>query len=78
MARALRIIGLLWMTACAVLWLYVGLFTAAPSIGAGWPNWTLPRLWADSRFGLTFLPILLAIPGALLWDRGRKLDRNHD
>lgn len=78
MAKTLRIIGIAWMAACAALWLYIGLFTPEPSFGRGWLNWTLPRLLADSRFGLTFLPIILAIPGALIWQRGRSTGRVPD
>lgn len=73
MAKALRIVGIGWIAACAAIWLYIGFFTPTPDIGDGWLRWTVPRLLADSRFGLTFLPILLAIPGAYLWDKGRKM-----
>ena len=72
MAKALRIVGLIWMAACAVLWLWTGFFTPTPDLGEGWLNWTAPRMLADNRFGLTFLPILLAIPGAWLWQRGKR------
>lgn len=73
MAKALRVVGILWMGGCAVLWLYIGFFTPLPEVGERWLNWAMPRLLADSRFGLTFLPILLAIPGALVWDYRRRV-----
>lgn len=60
------------MALCGALWLYVGFFIPTPDIGDGWPTWTAPRLWADSRFGLTMVPILLAIPGAYLWSWGKR------
>ena len=72
MAKLAQGVGGLWIALCVVLWLYIGFFTPEPDIGAGAFNWTLPRLLADSRFGLTFVPILLAIPGASLWAWGRK------
>lgn len=70
--KAARIIGLIWMGLCAVLWLYVGVFAPAPEIAASWPSWTAARMLADTRFGLTFLPILLAIPGAYVWQWGKR------
>ncbi|KNH03090.1 hypothetical protein J121_2869 [Qipengyuania citrea LAMA 915] len=54
------------------LWLYIGLFIPTPDIGDGWLGWTLPRMLADTRFGLTMAPIILAIPGVWFWQRGRK------
>lgn len=71
MRKAARFVGIAWMALCAALWLYVGVFVAQPFAPDLWPGFTLPRLLADSRFGLTFLPILLAIPGAYLWAWGK-------
>lgn len=72
MARALQFFGVTWMAVCAALWIYIGLFTPTPDIGDGWMSWTVPRMIADTRFGLTFVPILMAVPGAWIWDFGRK------
>jgi hypothetical protein len=63
-----QVSGGIWMALCAALWLWVGL--SGPNC-AGFP-FTTPRLLCESRFGLTFLPILLAIPGAGLWAWGRR------
>lgn len=71
MAKALQIVGLLWIAICVLLWVWAGFLSFEPNAAAGWMSWSLPRLLAESRFGLTMVPILLAIPGALLWQAGR-------
>jgi len=75
MAKTLHVVGLVWMVACAVLWLYFGLIVPEPFDPDRFGGFTLPRLLAESRYGLTILPLLLAIPGAWLWRRyGRPAD----
>lgn len=48
--------------------------TVRPSaaIGNGWLNWTMPRLLADSRFGLKFGPIRSAVPRLWATQPGRR------
>jgi len=77
MRTAMKYVGFVWMALCVALWVYVGFFTSTPDLGDGWLQWTLPRMFADTRLGLTFAPILLAIPGAYLWEWGRR-DRVKD
>lgn len=77
MKKTIKYVGLVWMALCVALWVYVGFFTPTPDLGDNWLQWTLPRMFADTRLGLTFVPIFLAIPGAYLWERGRR-DRVKD
>ena len=67
MRRVARIVGLVWMAACAILWLWVGLVWEFDPL-ATWPtlsNWSVVALLADSKLGLTLVPILLG--GAGYW-----------
>jgi hypothetical protein len=74
MRQAAVVVGVVWIVACIALWLWIGFFWDFDPI-ATWPalsNWSVVSLLADSKLGLTFVPILLAIPGAGLikWGSG--------
>lgn len=72
MRRAARIVGVVWMVACAILWLWVGLVWDFDPL-ATWPtlsNWSVISLLADSKLGLTFVPILLGGVGFVIFRWG--------
>lgn len=69
MNAVLRVIGAGWMLACFGLWVWIGANPIAPD-GDG-VSWSVSTMARDSQYGLTFLPLLLAIPGAFLFRRGR-------
>lgn len=72
MRLAARIIGIAWMAACAILWLWVGLIwdwnpaTSFPFLS----NWSVFTLLQDSKFGLTMVPILLGGVGVVILEWG--------
>ncbi|PAL24536.1 hypothetical protein [Sphingopyxis sp. GW247-27LB] len=72
MRQAARIIGIAWMVACVGLWIWAGFFldwsplASYPSLA----NWSVVTLLQDSKFGLTMLPIILAVPGYALYRWG--------
>lgn len=72
MRRAAMFLGIVWMVACAALWLWVGLIWDFDPL-ATWPalsNWSVVALLADSKLGLTMVPILLAFVGFALFRWG--------
>ena len=72
MRRAAMIVGIVWMVACAALWLWVGLVWDFDPL-ATWPalaNWSVVGLLADSKLGLTAAPILLGGVGFALYRWG--------
>jgi len=72
MRRAAMFLGIVWMVACAALWLWVGLIWDFDPL-ATWPrlsNWSVIALLADSKLGLTMGPILLGGMGYALYRWG--------
>lgn len=72
MRLAARIVGIVWMVACAILWLWVGLIWDFDPL-ATWPalsNWSVVSLLADSKLGLTVGPILLGGVGYVIFRWG--------
>lgn len=70
MRQAAKVVGIVWMVACAALWVWVGMiWQYEPDLG-NWLPWTLPRLLEESKFGLTMVPILLGGMGYALYRWG--------
>ena len=74
MRLAARVLGIVWMLACAILWLWIGLIwdweplSSFPYLS----NWSVITLLQDSKLGLTMVPILLGAIGYALFDWGRR------
>ena len=74
MRKAARVVGIIWIVACAVLWIWIALISDFHPL-ASWPalsNWSVVTLLADTKAGLTFLPILLAMVGAAIYSWGTR------
>jgi hypothetical protein len=72
MKGAAKITGLIWMAACAALWLYMGFVTPENNCEGWGPGWLGPRMFCEAGFGIFMVPILLATPGLALWRWGSK------
>tara|TARA_R110002124_G_scaffold287185_1_gene471068 strand:+ start:2461 stop:2721 length:261 start_codon:yes stop_codon:yes gene_type:complete len=64
-----KIVGALWMGACALLWLSTGFvdYGIAGNLPPIFANWGVVGLIAAGGFGLSFFFILLGGVGYLLW-----------
>lgn len=71
MKSVLRILGGFWIAGCAALWLWINLHPVIHVNGGG-STFSLSQLMVDSQFGLTGVPLVLAIPGAYLWGLGKR------
>ncbi|MBL9065551.1 MAG: hypothetical protein JNN10_04580 [Sphingopyxis sp.] len=77
MRRLARVVGMIWMVACAALWLWVGFgwdwnpVASLPFLS----NWTVLALLHDNKLGMTMVPIFLGGLGyvAYRWGRGEPL-----
>ena len=67
-----KLIGAVWVIACGLLWIATGFvdFNALVGLPPVLANWSIMGLLASGGFGLSFLCIMLAIPGAFLWAWG--------
>ena len=66
-------VGVLWMAACFIAWLWIGFMDWSPL--DSFPrltNWSIASLLDDNKMGLTFLPILLGGVGAAIFAWGAK------
>jgi hypothetical protein len=63
-----KVVGILWMVACFGLWVWLGIPGLSCNEGV---RFSVSQLNCESRGGLTMLPILLGLPGYLVWNWGR-------
>ncbi len=69
---AARLVGIIWMVAGGLIWLWLGYAEPFGRIDGSEPhNWTLLTLISDSQFGLTMVPILMGGIGYAIYSWGR-------
>ncbi len=72
MRQAAKVVGVVWIVACAALWFWIAFFMDFDPLAA-WPtlsNWSVVTLIADTKAGLTFVPFLLGAVGAAICQWG--------
>lgn len=78
MRRLARVVGVVWMVACAAIWLWVGFgWDWNPVVSLPFlSNWTVVSLLQDSKLGLTMVPILLGGVGYAVyrWGEGKPIN----